>query len=141
TYSALAITGVLYAVSAWALIVSTGADKVVSTPPQDASATVFVEVTDYWGPVVGDVANVLFLTSIFAALLSFHNGVARYLFALGRERVLPPGLGRTGVGSGAPVGGSVIQSLLAIVTVTVFAVMHRDPLTELFTWLSYISAV
>jgi amino acid transporter len=141
TYAALAFTGVLYALSSWALIVATGADKVTSASPADAGGTVFVEVTQYWGTVVGDLANVLFLTSIFAALLSFHNGVARYLFALGRERVLPPSLGRTGVGSGAPVGGSVLQSLLAIVVVTVFAVLKQDPVAALFTWLSYISAV
>jgi amino acid transporter len=141
TYAALAITGVLYAVSAWALIVSTGADKVTQANPADAAGTVFAEVTQYWGTVVGDLANVLFLTSIFAALLSFHNGVARYLFALGRERVLPPRLGRTGVGSGAPVGGSVLQSLLAIVVVTIFAALGEDPVAALFTWLSYIAAV
>jgi amino acid transporter len=141
TYIALAITGVLYAVSAWALIVATGAEKVTTTSPVDAGGTVFVEVARYWGSFVSDVANVLFLTSIFAALLSFHNGVARYLFALGRERVLPPRLGRTGVGSGAPVGGSVLQTLLALVVVALFAVFKQDPVAALFTWFSYISAV
>ena len=34
-------------------------------------------------------ASLLFATSLFAALLSFHNAVARYAFALGREGVLP----------------------------------------------------
>jgi amino acid transporter len=140
TYIALLFTGLLYAISAWSFIVATGADKVIA-PEGDPTAQVFTQVTEYWGPVVGDVANVLFLTSIFAALLSFHNGVARYLFALGRERVLPPSLGRTGVGSGAPVAGSVIQSLLGVATVTIFAALGRDPLTELFTWLSYTAAV
>jgi len=36
----------------------------------------------------------LFATSLFAALLSFHNAVARYAFALGREGMLPSVLGR-----------------------------------------------
>ena len=38
----------------------------------------------------------LFLTSLFAAALAFHNCVWRYIFALGRENVLPAALGRTG---------------------------------------------
>jgi amino acid transporter len=141
TYAALAVTGVLYAVSAWALVVGTGPGKVTSASPGEASATVFAGVSQYWGAVVGDLANVLFLTSIFAALLSFHNGVARYLFALGRERVLAPALGRTGVGSGAPVGGSLLVSLLGAVVVVAFAVLNKDPVAQLFTWLSYIAAV
>ena len=40
-------------------------------------------------------AQWLFLTSLFAAALAFHN-VWRYMFALGREGVLPAALGRTG---------------------------------------------
>ncbi len=141
TYVALAFTGVLYALSAWALTVAHGPDQVVQVSGDQGPGAVFGVIAEHFGNIVADLANVLLITSVFAALLSFHNGVARYLFALGRERVLPPSFGRTGVGSGAPVAGSLIQSLLAVVTVTVFAVMHRDPLTELFTWLSYISAV
>src|SRR6266508_2815377 len=72
-------------------------------------------VAEHYGATVADVANVLLITSVFAALLSFHNGVARYFFALGRERVLPSFLGRTGARSGAPVAGSLLQSLLATV--------------------------
>ena len=62
----------------------------------------------------------LFLTSVFAALLSFHNGVARYLFALGREEVLSSGLSRVGTRSGRPFTGSLSQSLLAAVVLLVF---------------------
>jgi hypothetical protein len=69
---------------------------------------------------VADIANLLLITSVFAALLSFHNGVARYVFSLGRERVLPPALGRTGRGSSAPLAGSILQSLLALAVVLIF---------------------
>ena len=81
-------------------------------------------------------ANLLFLTSVFAALLSFHNGVARYLFALGREHVLPTALSRVGVRSGGPVAGSLAQSGLAVVVVSLFALSGADPVLRLFTWLS-----
>ena len=55
-------------------------------------------------------ATVLFMTSLFAAMISFHNAVARYMFALGRERVLPGALGRTEPRSGAPRVASLSQS-------------------------------
>ena len=39
-------------------------------------------------------ATALFCTSLFAALLAFHNAVARYFYALGREGVFPKAFGR-----------------------------------------------
>jgi amino acid transporter len=144
TYGALAITGVLYAVSAWALLMGDGPSKLVDdirSDPSGGPGVVFGLIGAHWPSWVADGANILFITSVFAAMLSFHNGVARYLFALGRERVMPPSLGRTGVGSGAPIAGSLIQSFLAIVIVAVFAGLGRNPITELFTWLSYVAAV
>ena len=60
------------------------------------------------------IGYVLFLTSVFAALLAFHAAVARYQFALGRERVLPAAWGRTHPRTGAPLLGSITQSVLAL---------------------------
>lgn len=37
----------------------------------------------------------LFASSVYAALLAFHNAVARYAYALGREVFVPETLGRT----------------------------------------------
>ena len=106
-----------------------------------ASGLPFAQLAGYWGDTIGKIANVLLITSVFAALLSFHNAVARYALALGRERVLPSFLGSRGRGSGAPIAGSVLQSLLAVVCVMAFVALGRDPLLELFTWLSYVAAV
>jgi amino acid transporter len=140
TYFALAFTGILYALSAWAMTVAAGPENVVAAAQEQGPGLVFGTIAEHYGNTVADIANVLLITSVFAALLSFHNGVARYLFALGRERVLPAFLGRTGVRSGAPVAGSLLQSLLAVVVVTVFVIAKRDPLFDLFTWFSGIAA-
>jgi amino acid transporter len=102
---------------------------------------VFAGLAEHWGDGVATLANVLFLTSVFAAILSFHNGVARYLFALGRERVLPAALSRVSTRSGGPIAGSLAQSALALVVVAVFAVSGADPVLQMFTWLSGTSAV
>jgi amino acid transporter len=141
TYCALAFTAVFYAFSAWAMLVNVGADQLQPAATENGPGLVFGVLDQYVGPAVADIANVLFLTSILAALLSFHNGVARYLFALGRERVLPKGLARVGVHSGGPLAGSIVQSTLALIVVVIFALANADPILALFTWLSGMSAV
>jgi amino acid transporter len=139
TYGALIITGVLYSVSAWAMTLAVPNEI---ADAQSAAPTVpFGVMGTYWGNWVSDAANVLFCTSVFAALLSFHNAVARYAMALGRERVLPSFLGNRGRGSGSPIAGSLLQSLLGIVAIIIFAWSQLHPLFEMFTWLSYIAAV
>jgi amino acid transporter len=141
TYIALAFTGIFYALSAWAMTVTVGTANLQTAAIENGPGLVFIALADHWGPIVADIANVLFLTSIFAALLSFHNSVARYLFALGRERVLPAGLARVGARSGGPVTGSIVQTGTAVVVVAVFALAGTDPLLQMFTWLSGMAAL
>ena len=141
TYCALGFTAVFYAFSAWAMLVNVGADQLQPAATENGPGLVFGVLDQYVGSAVADIANVLFLTSILAALLSFHNGVARYLFALGREHVLPRGLARVGVHSGGPLAGSIVQSTLALIVVVIFALAGADPILALFTWLSGMSAV
>jgi amino acid transporter len=141
TYATVAITGVLYTLSAWALTVGVGADRIVALARTPDSGIPFSIVAAHYGEAAAMVANALLVTSVFACMLSIHNCVARYIFAMSRDRVVSARLVRTGRGSAAPVAGSLIQSGLGALTVLVFVVLHRDPLTELFTWLVYISAV
>jgi amino acid transporter len=141
TFVAVGFTGLFYAVSSWAMVVAVGPTDLQEQTTANGPGVVFAGLAEHWGDNVATLANMLFLTSVFAALLSFHNGVARYLFALGRERVLPTALSRVGTHSGGPVAGSLAQSALALVVVTVFAVFGADPLLHLFTWLSGTAAV
>lgn len=141
TYITLAIIGVLYTLSAWALTLSTGEDNIIGAARDPESGIPFSFIAGRYGETIATIANVLLITSVFAALLSFHNTTARYTFALGREGVLPGVMGRTGAVSGAPIVGSVTQSAVALVVVVAFAALGRDPMTELFTWGSYIAAV
>lgn len=141
TYVALGFTGIFYALSAWAMAVTVGAPDLRAQAAANGPGLVFGALAEHWGAAVADIGNVLFLTSVFAALLSFHNGVARYLFALGRERVLPVAFSRIGFSSGSPVAGSIGQSSLALLVGAVFVVAGADPLLELFTWLTGMSAL
>ena len=97
--------------------------------------------------VVVDIANLLFVTSVIAALVAFHNSAARYFFALARPGVLPAFLARISPRTGAPIGGSLAQSAVALAVVAVFAVVGRGsglgplfPVVTLFSWFSNAAA-
>ncbi|SDZ52789.1 amino acid/polyamine/organocation transporter, APC superfamily [Asanoa ishikariensis] len=141
TFLAVLFTGIFYAISAWAMTVAVGPDNVQQAATEAGPGVVFGTLAEHTNNTVADIAVVLFFTSVFAALLSFHNGVARYLFALGRERVLPQFLGRTSRRTMAPIAGSLTQTVIAIVVLVGFIAAGKDPLLDLFTWLSGVSAV
>ncbi|MFI9557335.1 APC family permease [Nonomuraea endophytica] len=132
TYSSIVIIAGLYALSAWAMTVATGPGNIVATATRDGAETIFVLAGSHLGSLVVDIARVLFVTSVFAAMISFHNTTARYFFALGRERVLPAVFGRTRPRSGAPQAGSIAQSVLGLVVIVVYAVLDLNPLVQLF---------
>jgi amino acid transporter len=141
TYTAVVFTGLFYALSSWAMTVTVGPENLQKSAAQGGPGLVFNAIAEHLDPLVADLAYVLFLTSVFAALLSFHNGVARYFFALGRERVLPTVLGKVGARSGGPVAGSLVQSAIALIVLAMFALSGANPLLQMFTWLSGLSAV
>lgn len=99
TFAALGFLGLFYAVSSWALAVAVGPDQVVDAARDPNAGLPFSVLATTFGPLAAQAGLLLLISSICAAQLSFHNGVARYLFALGRERVLPASLARIGTGS------------------------------------------
>jgi amino acid transporter len=141
TYFAAVGLGLLYAVSAWAMAVAVGADHMVEAARDPSSGLPFVILERHVGPLLVSLATLLIVTSVFAAMISFHNSVARYVFTLGRERVLPAAFARIGDGTGAPIGGSVFQSAVALVMIVLFALSGVDPLAIMFTWVSSIAAI
>jgi amino acid transporter len=123
-----------------------GPDKISQAAQQDP-AVVFSVMETVFGPILGGalagLGRLLQICSMFAAMLAFHNVVARNLYALGREGVAPRWFARTGTGrrDGAPVAGSLGQSVIAAIVVMVFVVVGADPVAILFTWLATLAAV
>lgn len=136
TYIAVAVTGLLYGLSAWAMSVATGPDQIVAAARTEGTDLIFNLVSPHLGDTVVTIGRLLFITSLFAALLSFHHTVARYLFALGRERVLPTALARTSRRTGAPKAGSLTQSVLALTVIAGYALAGADPIVHLFFWIT-----
>jgi amino acid transporter len=140
---ALVFIGLLYAGSSWAMAVAVGPDQVVAAARDPESGIPISIIASRYGPAVGLLATLLLVTSVFAAMLSFHNTAARYVFVLGREGALPVSFRRIGSGAraGAPVGGSVLQSGVALLVVAACALAGADPIAVLFTQLSTVAAI
>jgi amino acid transporter len=132
TFLSVAIIAGLYALSSWAMTVGIGPGKIVEVARRDGAETVFRLATAHLGSTVVDTARALFVTSVIAAMISFHNTTARYIFALGRERVLPAVFGRTSLRTGAPKAGSIAQSVLGLAVILFYAAFGLDPLVQLF---------
>jgi amino acid transporter len=107
----------------------------------DPSAFLFILGETYIGATMSMIMGILFMTSIFAAVLAFHNAVARYKFVAGREGLLPDSVGTTHAQHLSPHIGSVIQTVLALAVVTLFVVQGLDPVLNLFVWLSQLGTL
>jgi len=130
TYLALGMIAVVYAGASWAMAVHAGTSHVVAAAGQEGPGLLF----GLGGGGLSQAAQLLYLTSLFAAALAFHNVVWRYMFALGREHVLPAALGRTGANN-IPKAASLVQSASGLAVIVIYAATRQDPMTRLFFWL------
>jgi amino acid transporter len=66
-------------------------------------------------------------TSALACGLAFHNGMVRYLYAMGREHILPRVFGRTHPSYRSPHIAIITQSLFSVVLIIFFAFVLQKP--------------
>lgn len=134
TYVSVAFIGLFYALMTYAVVTAYGAGSIQAAAEKDPAnlvLAVFEKFTS--GPLV-QVTNILLLLSAFAALLALHNASNRYLYALGRERIMPALFGATHPRTRAPWLAGAAQSVLALLVVIVFAALNLDPYLGLLLW-------
>lgn len=133
TIICISVIAGLYALYSWSMIVTAGPDRIVEVSTTDGGETMFNMAAANLGQAWSTIGHALFATSVFAAMISYHNFVGRYMFALGREGVLPAVFGKT-TSTGAPMWGSIFQSATGIIAILVYAAAGLDPLVQLFFW-------
>ncbi|MCF2527931.1 APC family permease [Yinghuangia soli] len=141
TYLSLILIGVFYTVSAWAVVSAWGDRNAVErarTSPETLTADTAARYLGSWSD---DAVQILMVTSMFAALLAFHNVLARYMFALGNDGVLPRALGRRHGRHGSPYAASLVQSATAAILVGACAAAGLEPIAEVFTWLGGVATL
>jgi amino acid transporter len=135
--------GLFYVIVSWAAIVGTGPQQAVALA-QDSSTAGQI----FFGPVgthLGNWAVVLFefllMTGSFACGMAFHNCAARYIYAIGREDLVP-GMART-VGAahrrhGSPYLAGFLQTGIATAITLWFFATDRDPYGQLYALMALL---
>lgn len=143
TYASVLLIGCFYGLSIWAMVIGVGSDKIVPLLQSLEDPTTFIYgLSDHFvGAELTQVIRVLFLISIYAGLLAFHNSAARYFYATGRDGLLHGLLGTTHRIHQSPHVGSSVQTLISAVVVLVFAAAGADPILQLFAWFSSLAAL
>jgi amino acid transporter len=144
TYLAVIIIGAFYALSCWALVTGVGAGNAVAVAQQTLAGEgnlLLDTTTQYLGPIVRDVVQVLLITSLFACVLSFHNVIARYQFTLAHKGAMPALLGRRHPTHHSPAASSLVQTATAAVVLAILAFSGLDPLVGVFGSMAGVATV
>ncbi len=141
TYLALLLIGGFYALTSWAMVSAWGDAGAVELATTNPAGMITETASRYVGSVAADLVQIFLITSLFAALLSFHNVLSRYIFSLGNTAALPSWCGRSHVKHASPHIASVVQTVSALVLVIVSALAGLDPVTQVFAWFAGVSSV
>ncbi|WP_219692368.1 APC family permease, partial [Streptomyces anatolicus] len=135
TYIAVAFLVLFYTFTVWMIINAYGSDRAQAVAEGEGGADmVFTATERFSGAWAADAMHVLIITSAFAATLAFHNGAARYFYALGREGLLPARLGTVSAKTRAPAAAVLTQSAIALAVIAVTVISGVDPYTVTFLW-------
>ncbi|CAN5357485.1 APC family permease [soil metagenome] len=131
TFGSIAVIAVFQCFVTWAIVQAFGAD-VVDIANEQPTEMFTIAATTFVGPWLAVAITMLVVVSWFASVVAFHNATTRYLFVLGRDRVLPAALGRRANRTGAAWVASATHTVFALVVVVVCIVLGFDPYLDLF---------
>jgi amino acid transporter len=131
TYASVIGLGLFYMFASYAFVTGWGLDgavQAVSDQFNGAFASAFYPLSDrFVGHPLTAVIELLAVTSSFACAMAFYNTGSRYLFALGREGVLPARLATTSRHQ-SPATASMTVTVLVALFILGFELY--DPSTE-----------
>ncbi|MCM6774043.1 APC family permease [Nocardia sp. CDC159] len=137
--------GVFYVLVSWMAISGSGADRALALAVSDQPMSVFFDPTArYVGPWAVHTMQWLMITGSLACGMAFHNCAARYLYALGREGVLPVlrhTVGRTHPRHGSPHIAGLVQTLVATLIVLAMGLAGKDPYSGIYTLLAILGTM
>jgi amino acid transporter len=114
--------GVFYTLTSWAgLSGFRTVNAAVNVAQNNSAAFYFIPAQQYGGLLLKDLLSWFIITGSFACGMAFHNTTSRYMYALGRERILPAPLGRTHHRWRSAHIASIAQSVIAALITGAFA--------------------
>lgn len=141
TYVAVLLITCFYAFSTWAVLQFYGPSKVVAAANASLDNFYFNAADRVLGGWSVQLLKILLITSLFACLLSFHNTLNRYMFALGREGIAWAPLAKVHPRHGSPFFAGRVQATLVALALSAFAVSKADPYQFVFPWMSALAVI
>ncbi|MEU0411262.1 APC family permease [Streptomyces griseorubiginosus] len=136
--------GVFYVFVSWMAISGTGEANAVKVATDNPLALFFGPTERYVGHWAVDVMQWLMITGSLACGMAFHNCAARYMYALGREGVLPSlkhTVGRTHPRHGSPHVAGLVQTVVTAVLLLAFWAAGKDPYTGTYVLLAILGTM
>ncbi|MCZ7934814.1 APC family permease [Agrobacterium leguminum] len=134
TVAAVIIITVFYAFVSWAVIQYYGSSAVAAKASESMENFYIGAIAGVLGGWSTVAVNILLLTSLFACLLSFHNTLNRYFYALGRDGLLWTGLSSVHHANGSPNVAGRVQSILVAAVLIGFSLIGADPYAVVYAW-------
>lgn len=132
---AVVVIGAFYVLTSYALVVGYGVADVAEIALNDPANFTYNAASTFLGSGLVGVMYVLFIISVFADNLGFHNAINRYVYSLARDGWMPPQLGRTHRVHDSPYAASFLQTIIAALVVIAFWAAGLHPYTQMFLWL------
>ncbi|MFD9432592.1 APC family permease [Streptomyces sp. NPDC060002] len=136
--------GVFYVFVSWMAITGTGQSDAVQVATDNPLGLFFNPTERYVGHWAVDVMQWLMITGSLACGMAFHNCAARYMYALGREGVLPSlknTVGRTHARHGSPHIAGLVQTVVSAVLIGAFWAAGKDPYTGTYVLLAILGTM
>jgi amino acid transporter len=136
--------GVFYVFVSWMAITGTGEADAVKVATENPLALFFNPTEQYVGHWAVVVMQWLMITGSLACGMAFHNCAARYMYALGREGVLPSlkkTVGRTHAKHGSPHIAGLVQTVITGLLLLAFAAAGKDPYTGTYVLLAILGTM
>ncbi|WP_210585102.1 APC family permease [Streptomyces sp. GESEQ-35] len=136
--------GVFYVFVSWMAITGNGEANAVKVATDNPLALFFNPTEQYVGHWAVVVMQWLMITGSLACGMAFHNCAARYMYALGREGVLPSlknTIGRTHARHGSPHIAGLVQTGVTGVLLAAFWIAGKDPYTGTYVLLAILGTM
>jgi amino acid transporter len=137
--------GVFYVFVSWMAIIGNGESEAVTAASSSNPLALFFNPTEHYvGHWAVDVMQWLMITGSLACGMAFHNCAARYMYALGREGVLPSlqrTIGRTHPQHGSPHIAGLVQTVVSAVLIAAFWLAGKDPYTGTYVLLAILGTM
>lgn len=129
--------GIFYAFISWSMVAANGQEQAIAlSQSENAFDLLLVPMNTFLGSWAGVAIEWFMILGSFACALAIHNSATRYLYAIGRDEILPSFLGRSHPVHQSPHVASMFQTGFTLVLVIIAFFVGILPYDELFVWVA-----